>query len=71
MRNLLSLLIGLSIGAVIAVVLVYFIAPQSAEKLVTRLQQGWLESLDKARKASRERKAELQAELDGIAPTVR
>jgi gas vesicle protein len=68
MRNLVSLLLGLSIGAVVAVVLVYFFAPTYGEQLVARLKQGWQDSLAEARKASRDRKAELQAELAGTPP---
>lgn len=63
MRKLISWLIGFSLGAAVAALVVYLFAPVSGEQLVGLLRQGWQEALDEARKANAERRAQLEAEL--------
>jgi hypothetical protein len=45
------------------VVLVMLFAPASGEELVKRLQTGYRETLTEARKASDQRRAQLEAQL--------
>lgn len=63
MRKLVSWLIGFSLGAAVAAMLVFLFAPYSGEELITRLKQGWQDALAEASKANMERRAELEAEL--------
>lgn len=63
MRKLWSLLIGLGLGAGVGVTLVLLFAPMSGEQLVTNLKQGWQEAMEDARKASEQRRLELEAQL--------
>jgi gas vesicle protein len=63
MRKLFSLMIGFGLGALIGAALVMLLAPQSGDQLVAKLKQGWEETMAEARKASQERRIELQAEL--------
>lgn len=63
MRNLLSILLGLVLGASLAVVLVTFFAPASGETLKSNLRKGWDETMAEARQAAKDRRAELEAEL--------
>jgi gas vesicle protein len=63
MRKLLSLLVGFGVGAGIGVLLVMLLVPQSSDQLIASLKRGWEETMTEARKASQERRIELQAEL--------
>jgi gas vesicle protein len=63
MRKLLSLLTGLGLGAAFGAAMVLLFAPTSGEQLVANLKQGWQETLDEARKASEQRRLELEAQL--------
>lgn len=63
MRKLLSLLFGVSLGTGVGVLLVTFFAPAAREQLVSRLKQGWQESFEDARRASQQRRHELEADL--------
>ncbi len=63
MRQLLSFLLGLVLGAVIAAAVVTLFAPTSGADLVERIKRGYADTLDEARKASEQRRAELEAEL--------
>jgi len=63
MRKILSLMVGLGLGAGIGVLLVTFFTPTSGEQLVARLRAGWEETLAAARLASAERTKELEAQL--------
>ena len=63
MRKILSLLLGMSLGAVVGVALVMFFAPTSGEQLIANLKAGWEETLAEARIASAARRKELEAEL--------
>lgn len=62
MRRLLAAVIGISLGTGAGVLLARWFAPQ-AEQIKARLQQGWEETLDDARQASQQRKAEMLADL--------
>ena len=63
MWKLASWLIGFSLGAAVGAVLVMLFAPVSGDEMVTRLKQGWEDTLLEARQANVERRAELEAEL--------
>ena len=63
MRKILSLMLGLGLGAAIGVLVVTLFAPTSGEQLVANLKAGWEETLAAARVASAERRKELEAEL--------
>ena len=63
MRKIVSLLLGVSLGAGIGVALVTLFAPTSGEQLVANLKAGWEETLAEARIASAARRKELEAEL--------
>ena len=63
MRKILSLMIGLGLGAGVAVLLITLFTPTSGDKLVANLKAGWEETLAAARLASAERRKELEAEL--------
>ena len=52
MRKILSLMLGLSLGAAIGVLVVTLFAPTSGEQLVANLKAGWEETLAAARIAS-------------------
>jgi len=63
MRTLLSWIIGLTLGAALGATLVLLFAPTSGEQLVNRLKAGWEETLIEARRASEQRRRELETEL--------
>jgi gas vesicle protein len=63
MNKLLSFMLGLGAGALVGAVLVMLFAPMAGDDLVARLKQGWQDTLAEARKASEQRRAELEAEL--------
>lgn len=63
MNKLVSLGIGLALGASVGVLAVLLFTPASGEELVSNLKQGWQETLDEARRASVARRAELEAQL--------
>lgn len=62
MRRLLTALIGIGLGAGAGVLLARWFAPQT-DQIKARLEQGWAETLDDARHASQQRKAEMLADL--------
>ncbi|MBZ0294761.1 MAG: YtxH domain-containing protein [Anaerolineae bacterium] len=63
MRKLVSWLIGFSLGAAVAAMVVFLFAPFSGDELIARFKRGWQEALAEASKANNERRAELEAEL--------
>lgn len=63
MDKLLSWLLGLGLGATVGGILVALFAPITGPELVANLRQGWQDTLEDARRANEDRKAELEAEL--------
>ena len=63
MRKLLSLILGGLLGGAVGAGLVTLFAPSSGKEFVAQLKQGYAEALEAARKASEERRRELEAEL--------
>ena len=63
MNKLISLVIGLGIGAAVGAVLVLMFAPVSGDTLVKNLKAGYAETLEEARTASETRRKELESEL--------
>ena len=63
MNKLISLVIGLGIGAAVGAVLVLMFAPVSGDTLVKNLKAGYAETLEEARDASEARRKELESEL--------
>lgn len=63
MRKLLSLMIGFGVGAGLGFALVMLFAPQSGQVIAANLKRGWEETMEEARKASQQRRVELEAEL--------
>ena len=63
MRKLLGLLLGVTVGAGVGVALVQLFSSANRQQVVSRLQQGWQESLTEARHASQQRRRELEADL--------
>jgi gas vesicle protein len=63
MRKIVSLMLGLGLGAAVGVLLVMLFAPTSGEQLVANLRAGWEETMAAARIAAAERRKELEAEL--------
>ena len=71
MNKLLSLGLGLLLGAVAGAVLVVLFSPQSGAALRDNLRESARETLDEARKAGQARRAELEAELAGLPSTAK
>lgn len=63
MRTLASLMIGLLLGAAVGAALVMLFAPTSGEQLVGNIKRGFDETMVEARKASEQRRKQLEAEL--------
>lgn len=63
MRKLTSLLLGFGLGALIGAALVMLFVPSSGDQIIAELKRGWNETLDEARKASQQRRRELEAQL--------
>jgi len=63
MRKALSLVLGFTVGAAVGAVLAALFAPTSGEQVVAHLKRGYMETLEAARQASAQRRAELEAEL--------
>lgn len=63
MRKLLSLMIGFGVGAGIGAALVMMFAPEAGDRVIAELKRGWQETMAEARKASQQRRIELEAEL--------
>ncbi len=71
MRRLLSLIVGMGLGAAVGAAIVMLFAPTTGEQWVTALKRGWRETMDEARKASQQRRLELEAELARMRGDVR
>lgn len=63
MNKLISLAIGLGIGAALGAAVVLLFAPASGETLIKSLKASYDETLEEARSASERRRKELEAEL--------
>lgn len=66
MVKLLSLVLGLTLGGVVGAAVVTLLAPTSGEQFIANLKRGYAETLEAARAASAERRAQLEAELEAI-----
>lgn len=66
MGKLLSWMLGLGLGAAVGALLVLLFAPASGQEIMALLGRSWQATLDEARKANAERRAELEAELARI-----
>lgn len=69
MRKFLSMLVGLSIGSVIGALLVTFFSPVSSSEFRDNWEAHYQRALDAGRKASSERRADLEKELDELRKT--
>ncbi len=63
MNKLISVVIGLGVGALLGAALVVLFAPVSGDQLVKNLKDGYAEALEEARTAAETRRQELEAEL--------
>ena len=63
MKKLLSVALGFGLGASIGATIVMLFAPTTGDHLLAGLKRGWEESMQEARKASHQRRLELEAEL--------
>ncbi len=63
MRKLLSWMLGIGLGATVSVLLVMLFAPASGPDIIAQFKQGWNATLEEARQANMQRRAELEAEL--------
>jgi gas vesicle protein len=64
MYKLLSLAIGLLLGAAVGAALVVWFAPVTGDELKHNLREGYRETLAEARLAAEQRRRELEAELN-------
>lgn len=63
MRKILSWIAGFAFGAGVAALVVMIFVPQTSAEIRQRLRDGYEEALEEARKASEQRRAELEASL--------
>ncbi|GAB4516283.1 MAG: hypothetical protein OHK0046_21360 [Anaerolineae bacterium] len=63
MMKIISWLIGFSLGAAFGALIVAVLVPMSSREIRQRLQAGYRETMEDARLASQQRRAELEAEL--------
>lgn len=63
MKKLLSWFAGFAVGGGIGAVLIMLFMPISSKEVRERLKAGYEETMEEARKASENRRAELEAEL--------
>ncbi len=66
MRKFLSLLFGLGIGAAIGALIVTFFSPVSSDEFRTNCEAHYQRALEAGRKASTERREELEEELSEL-----
>jgi gas vesicle protein len=63
MNKALSLAAGFAFGALIGATLVVLFAPVSGSEMVRRVKAGYEETREEARRASEQRRAELEAQF--------
>ena len=63
MRKLLSWMLGIGLGAAVGMLLVMLFAPASGQEIIAQLNRGWDATLEDARQANAQRRAELEADL--------
>ena len=63
MNKLISLAIGIGVGALFGAALVVLFAPVSGDQLVKSLKNGYAETMEEARNAAETRRQQLEAEL--------
>lgn len=63
MRNIIRLLLGFMLGAAVGATLVALFSPVSGQEITANLKRGWAETMEAARQASEQRRAELEAQL--------
>ena len=63
MRKLLGLLLGVSLGAGAGITLVKLSSSNVRKQVVSRLKQGWQESMEEARQAAQQHRHDMEAEL--------
>ncbi|MDX2136554.1 MAG: hypothetical protein SF123_00540 [Chloroflexota bacterium] len=63
MKRLMFWMLGLLFGALLGALLVALFAPVTGTAFRQRLKAGYRETLDEAQRVSRERQAELEAQL--------
>lgn len=64
MRQIISWFVGLGIGAAAAAVVVTLFVPATPTEIRARLKEGYRETIAEAQRASQQRRAELEAELN-------
>lgn len=63
MNKIISWALGVVMGSAVGAVLVALFSPIPPEEIRARLKTGYAEALDEARRASQQRRAELELEL--------
>lgn len=63
MRKIVSWIAGFSIGAALAALLIMIFVPETGAQITNRLKAGYAETMEAARQATEQRRAELEAEL--------
>ncbi len=66
MRQIISWILGLMLGATVGALLVALLVPASRHEINARLKAHYQESLEAGRRASEQRRRELEAELARI-----
>ncbi len=66
MRRLTSWLFGFGIGGAVSALLVALLVEDSAEGIRARLRQGYEETMAESRRASEQRRQELEAKLNTL-----
>ncbi len=63
MQKLISWFVGFALGGGVGAVLIMLLVPASAREIRARIRAGYEETMEEARRASEQRRAELEAEL--------
>lgn len=66
MKQIISWILGLMLGAAVAALLVALLVPASRHEINARVKAHYLQALEAGRQASARRRRELEAELDRI-----